>query len=371
MINSNNLRKLTYILYFFASLLLIFCVIIYRNPIISTVRESINYSLNILIPSLFPMIFISSFISNSPAQNIISKLFSLVCKYIFRLPSCCSCAIIFGLTCGYPVAAKLCSDLLSKNQISKEQANRLCCFCVNAGIPFGVLFVGGVIFSSIKIGWLLFFANTISSFIIGFILSCKSSIPNCKNIKIQHLNIQTNLNKSVKSTLYSILTMCGYIIIFSIFLNILKSSGIFEFLNSFMIKLKLFPPLENLAILIFLLDVVSGINCANNLHLNSEIYLIGLSFSGLCLHFQIFSFFKDKTIKYLDFYIFRLVHIFLSLEIFRLLKLISPEAISVISTVKNIIPKVYNSNATVSVFLILLSLTYIYMNKTVAKNINM
>ncbi|MFI3206005.1 MAG: hypothetical protein R3Y33_02045 [Clostridia bacterium] len=360
-------KKLVIIVYILLSCLALYSVIAYRKEISDSVFSSINYGIYVLIPSLFPMIFVSSFISFSKASEFLSFVFSFVCRKFFRLPSCCVCAIIFGICCGYPVGAKLTASLLEQKKINSEQANRLLCFCVNAGIPFAVIFVGCGIFSSLKMGMFIFVSNTIASIIIGFVLGIRKDVPKKEQEKRNAFTFDECISLSAKSSLLATVNLCLYVIIFSCFIEVLKVSGVFELIINNFFKVSVYSKSELTGLLSFFFDVVSGANSSETLGLSSNIYILGLSFAGLCVHFQIFSFFKAKTIKFFGFYFSRFANSCLSYEIFQILKEIFPTEISVFSSTDNLIPKISQNGFPLTFCLILLVCTYIFSNKRLEK----
>ncbi len=341
--------------------------LVYRKEIALNVTKTIDYCLGNLIPSLFPMIFISAFLSVSAAKKLFEFSFSFVCRYLLKLPKCCATVIVFGLCCGYPVGSKLASKLLESGEINKEQANRLCCFCISPGIPFAIIFVGGVVLNSVFTGLLIFISITVSSLFFGVILGIKKPVPEVKTNSYQTLNFNDCMTLSAKTAMSSTVTLCLYVLIFSMFLTVLRFSGLYEKIVDLVFVNGLFLKKECSVLLAFFFEVVDGVNAANTLKVNSDIIVLGLSFGGLCVHFQLFSFFKKKTIVIWKFYFNRVLISFTSVQILRFLKAMFPIDAYVFSTTQTIIPEISKSTATGSLCLILLCCTYIFLNKRLEK----
>lgn len=91
---------------------------------------------NNMIPALFPFMVISGLIIRLDiAQHIIGFLHPFLYK-IFHTNIYCEYAMIMGFLCGYPMGAVIVKDLLSQNNITKQQADYLLAFCNNIGPVF-------------------------------------------------------------------------------------------------------------------------------------------------------------------------------------------------------------------------------------------
>ncbi|BED92358.1 MAG: sporulation integral membrane protein YlbJ [Candidatus Paraimprobicoccus trichonymphae] len=261
------------------------------------VSTGINFCINILIPSLFPFMFLSCFIVNSGISEEFGKLISFLSKFLFYLPSCTGSSIILSLLGGYPVGAKLVSSLYKRKLISQEQANRMLCFVINSGPAFAITTLGLKLLSNKTFGLIIYLSQIISSLLIATILGIFARIKN-KNLKIQNTYsikkpeiFSAFINSSIE-TIDSIVNMCAFIIIFSCIIFIINK----------LICHNLF--------LISILEITSG--CVELAREKIPIYLISffVAWSGICIHFQIFSIMNIKkfNFKRLKFILFRFIH---------------------------------------------------------------
>lgn len=356
-----NLRvKINSIYYLIAFSFLLYCCVILREEIFSGVVIGVEYSLQNLIPSLFPMIFIACAINNSSAKTVISYIFSSFCRKVLKLPQCCACAVIFGLCLGYPIGAKLTSILLKNNEISKDEASRLILFCVNPGIPFTVVFVGGYVFQNVVLGFYIFLSTVIASLFIGFIISIKIKSPSKTKIKYSENSFTNIVAQSASQSLSSTLTMCLYITIFSAFSPLISY---FSVLQNFY-SIPFFSNKDIASVFWFILEITSAISNAVNLNAPLEIFIFGLSFGGLCVHLQVFSFFDKCIVNFKLFYLCRLIHSALCLSAFKFIIYMFPIEQTTSSNITNFNISPSTGTATTSICLILLSCTFIYLNKT-------
>ena len=139
-----------YILTIFISILVLFCII-YPQTMISSTKSALSLWATIIVPSLFPFILLADLIQKTALPFLIGKILSPIMKIIFKLPGISSLAIFLGMTGGYPIGAKVTSDLLKQNSITKKDANHLITFVNNTGPLFMLGVVGIGIYQKRKI----------------------------------------------------------------------------------------------------------------------------------------------------------------------------------------------------------------------------
>ncbi len=86
-----------------------------------------------MVPTLFPFMMISSIMVYSGADLELGHMLTRILKKIYRYSSYGLYAIFMGFFCGFPMGAKVVSDLLEKNKLNKSEANTLLAFCNNIG----------------------------------------------------------------------------------------------------------------------------------------------------------------------------------------------------------------------------------------------
>jgi len=86
-----------------------------------------------MIPSLFPFMVLSGFMVRSGLSLKIGQWLQPVLGLFFRLPSQMLYAIFMGFLCGFPMGAKIVSDMLEKEQITLKEGEYLLTFCNNIG----------------------------------------------------------------------------------------------------------------------------------------------------------------------------------------------------------------------------------------------
>ena len=304
----------------YISLVIILCCIflIFKFPdaVKNGVNEGINICFYTIIPSLFPFLTLSTYIVKSNILSPFYKLFSFPVKLFFKQPPAAISVIIMSMIGGFPVGIKMTNDLYIKGQITKEQAQRLCLFCINAGPAFVITAVGTNMLKSTKAGIIIYSSLCISAFISGTISSFIAD-ENDKKIKLntdKPLQI-SSFSASVTDAIQCIFNICAWVILFS---------SITECINTFN-----FPEKAFLCITSFL-EVTKGCSVlTGNMALPFFTGIIG--FGGICVHCQILEYLKNIELKYSYFFIVRILNGLLSGLITYLLLIFFPIEINVFS----------------------------------------
>ncbi len=86
-----------------------------------------------MVPTLFPFMMISSIMVYSGADLELGRMLSHVLRKLYRYSSYGLYALFMGFFCGFPMGAKVVSDLYEKEKISRSEADTLLSFCNNIG----------------------------------------------------------------------------------------------------------------------------------------------------------------------------------------------------------------------------------------------
>ena len=178
-------------------------------------------------------------------------------------------------------------------------------YCVNAGPAFIILAVGSGILNSKTLGYILFISHILASFVLA-VFSKKYIKPQKSYTPKANINIMDNFVLSVSGSASSTLSICSFVILFSVILNYINFySQNFAFLKNFG----------------YLLEVTNAVSQIQNVILIS--FLLG--FGGICVWFQVFSMARNFKINYSLFVLFRFLHgllssgfTFLLLKIFKI-----------------------------------------------------
>lgn len=285
---------------YFSIIFILLCLIVlfrYPDESKSGVIKGIEICLYTIIPSLFPFMALSTYIVKSNILSPFYKLLSGTSKVIFRQPPCAISVIILSMIGGFPIGIKMANDLYAQGQITKEQAQRLCLFCMNGGPAFVITTVGLSMLGSMKAGVIIYASLCISSFISGIISSfVADKIDLLQNKKCDISLPLSSLSAAISDSMQSIITICAWVILFSSATSCIKSVGLGE--NAYLV-------------ICSLLEVTNGcILLSGKASISVIAGIIG--FGGLCVHFQVLSFLKNTGIKYGYFLVSRMLNGILS-----------------------------------------------------------
>ena len=225
-----------------ALLLLALLLLRHRTAAAAGVVSGIHTCLGTLIPSLFPFILLACLCTNSRAAQVLFRPLSPVMRHVFRLPACAAPAVLLGLTAGYPTGAKITANLYAAGKLTREQAARLLCFCTAPGYAFAAAYTGSLLLRSDRIGLNLFFACALAPLLLGLILSRFAEKPE-KSLKSPEAapgGIVSAVQDGIKATV----SLCGFVLVFSMLLAVLHDAGIFQFLCGFFSRFRLTVPLS-------------------------------------------------------------------------------------------------------------------------------
>lgn len=312
------------------ALFLIF-LIIFSNENLIVAKKSLQLWANNVIPSLFPFFIATELLNYTNIIHIIGKYLKKILQKLFNIPGEGGYAFIMGVISGYPIGAKIVTDLYKKNICTKEQSERMIAFTNNSGPLFIIGTVGILLFGNIEIGILLFITHLLSSISVGIILgiisryfkinkissyqekqkahqfrkSVSSNFSNSNHTEnttnYSILNLGEILTQSIKSSISNILVIGGFVVLFSIILSILNRIHIISILCKILSKIGFSYNLCYGTICGFI-ELTNGVNIISNLHtkaisINIILCAFLLGFGGLSILFQVLSIISKEKIS--------------------------------------------------------------------------
>lgn len=294
-------------------------LVLYPEKSVEAGGDGVRLCINIIIPSLFPFFVISSMVVELGIAARLGYFIEPLMTKLFNVNGTCSAAFVLGFIGGYPVGAKTAISLYEKGQCSKSEAERLLSFCNNSGPAFILGVVGAGVFSNSFAGLLLYLAHTIASIIIGLLFrnwGRDSAVRQEFNRKpLKRISFSKAFTKSVVSSFQSALSICGFVIFFTVFIRLLFLSGVIPFLASAIGKA--FYPLgmtEDIAekLLTGFIEISSGVwtlqDAAPNINSNIAMAAFMLGWAGLSVHCQALSFMCDSGLSAKTYILGKLLH---------------------------------------------------------------
>ena len=275
------------------------CLIVFSKSNLFAARNGLALFANSVIPSLFPFFVATELLSYTNITNILGRFLNRFMKPLFNVRGEGSFALIMGILSGYPVGAKIVCDLRKNNICSKEECERLLSFTNNSGPLFIIATVGVSLFGSSAIGFLLLITHILSSLTVGFLFrfwkynktssnSSLSTNSSSLKTKVSFSKLGEIISNSINNSISTLLTIGGFVVLFSVIISIIQNSHILSFVETF-IPSKFTSPL-----ILGLLEITNGISLIATIRvkkLSITIIMVAflLGFGGFSVLLQVWS----------------------------------------------------------------------------------
>ena len=232
-----------------------------------------------LTPSLFPYMVISGIFLNSGGLEVASEVFQRFSGRIFRFSKNACGGFVLSLFCGYPTGARISTELLKENLISKKEALRIFLIANIPGFGFCVSFLD----SKYQNGLRIYISYLLTAVILNFIFSFFLKSDKMLYKKRENPPFFRCITDSVKSAGLTMLNLCSFICFFSCLSSVLKL---------FVKNKKLY------AVISAFLEISAGAEEIQKYFPYKEACYLTVFFTGFCglsVLFQSLSFSDEKT----------------------------------------------------------------------------
>lgn len=262
-------------------------VILYAPAAVgAAVGEAVSSCLEVVVPSLYAFTVLAVYLQRSGLYRTVLRPITCLLSILLGIDKELCAVIILGNIGGYPVGARLLSELVKQGRLGSNEASRLMCCCFGCGPSFVVSVVGLGVFRSAAAGWILFLSCMLTSIIIAFVVCRFGDRITLKRAETLHDLSAECFVSSVKSAGMVMFTVCSSIIVAAVIRTILSEAGVnrlaallFEHLGFDANADRVFPALLE----------ITGIR--NILYSEYAFPLCGvlLSFGGACVLLQVAS----------------------------------------------------------------------------------
>ncbi|MCL2753881.1 MAG: hypothetical protein FWE44_07020, partial [Defluviitaleaceae bacterium] len=145
-------------------------IVIYPAVALSAAQRGLSLWFNSVMPGILPFVIGANLLLALGAANFLGIFLSPVMKRLFKTSGRGGFALAMGLISGYPVGAKIVSEMRSKGELGKVEAQRLLGFTNNAGPLFILGAVAAGMFGSVALGYFLLAAHYIGALSVGLIM---------------------------------------------------------------------------------------------------------------------------------------------------------------------------------------------------------
>lgn len=279
-------------------------IIVYNKQSCQGIINGIKTCAYTLVPSLLPFMFFSNFVVICGLSERIEPLVNKLTGFLFYLPGCTAPTIILSLIGGYPVGANNAKKLYENNLITKEQFERMMCFCISSGPAFIINIVGQKILNSYNIGLYLFLVQIAIALTIGIILGIIARIKNKntpfgnRKVKTKNINLSSAIIESCQTASENLIVMCVLIVLFFSVIEIFKYQT-FTFFG------------HNRLALPFAISCAEITNfCTNFVTFRAPLWLMGwaVGYGGICAHMQVFSILNNTNLNFKKIEFFRVIN---------------------------------------------------------------
>lgn len=304
---------------------------------------------DVLFPALFPFFLASEVMLGFGIVHFFGTLFDPLMRPLFRIPGIGGFVMAMGFASGYPISARLTSQLMEQKLLNRDEGERLVAFTTSSDPIFLIGAVSVGFFGDARVAPLLAAAHYGSALLLGFLMrfhggrkpasSSPGQAPAAATADGRPLGRRKNLlgrsframhkarlldgrplglllRQAVASSLKLIMVVGGLMVFFSAFLGALRSSGLLQLITrplSSLLELIGLPGALSDSLAGGIFEVTLGASSAGLaegvplLHRLAAAAFV-LSWAGLSVHAQVVSLLTRTTLRYWPFLLARLVH---------------------------------------------------------------
>ncbi|MGD8190154.1 sporulation integral membrane protein YlbJ [Brevibacillus ginsengisoli] len=354
-----------YLTLFIAMISIGFVVILVTNPNTSFLAALAGLKIwwEVVFPACLPFIVVSEVLMGVGIVHFAGVLLEPLMRPLFNVPGTGGFVMTMGFASGYPVAAKLTTRLREQGSITQSEGERLVSFTTTGDPLFVIGAVAVGFFHSEQLGYILAFTHYVSAILLGLVYRFYAlPAPITKHVDnnkypvlvraiqaMHRARLKDNrpfgklMGDAVSSALQTLFMIGGFIIFFSVVIELLATVRVTEFMSSFLAVFLGpfgFPSTISKALVSGLFEVTLGAQTASLAapHLSfmwqAAIASAIVSWGGLSVHAQVASILSQTDIRFIPYLLARGIHaiiaVFLTIVLWKPLEeLTSTEAASV------------------------------------------
>ncbi|WP_139492870.1 sporulation integral membrane protein YlbJ [Brevibacillus dissolubilis] len=321
------------------SILLVIALISNPDPSFKAAVRGLEIWWEVVFPALLPFIVVSEVLMGVGVVHFVGVLLEPLMRPFFNVPGTGGFVLTMGFSSGYPVAAKLTTRLREQGNITRAEGERLVSFATTGDPLFVIGAVAVGFFHSEQVGFVLAVTHYLSALLIGVCYrfhdpgAATSQSTEASRHPLMYRALQAMhrarlrdnrpfgqlMGDAVQSALQMLLVVGGFIIVFSVIINLLSVTNLTPFFST-LLGIVLgplgFPPEFAKATIAGLFEVTLGAKEASAV--GGEIPMIWkaamaaalVSWGGLSVHAQVASILSKTDIRVTPYLVARGVHAF-------------------------------------------------------------
>lgn len=315
----NNISSIIYML---TSLFILYNIIAHPQNCIKAASRGILTWINVVVPSLFPFLIISELLIGLGFVDFLGILLEPIMIPIFNVSGKGAFPLAMSITSGYPVGVKLVTQLRKDKKISKFEAQRLLSFSSTSGPLFMIGAISTGMLNNPLISPLIVYPHYLGAIAVGILFrfykmknekinpsSNKNILKNAFKKLFQaknkdNRNLGKMLSDGVVNGVSSMVIVGGFIVFYSVLVEILDISNFFNILTkifNIVLPLNLNPKVTK-GLLTGMLEITMG--CKEIAELTGVSLLFKtvtinflIGWSGFSVHSQAISFISNTDLN--------------------------------------------------------------------------
>ena len=290
-------------------LALIALLLLYPNECLSSALNGLSLWLMVVLPSLFPFVLAALMLMETGVVRLIAHFFAPVTRFLFNAPGEGAYIFLTAALSGYPVGARLTAELYQTGRMSEADAQAVVRFTSVSGPVFitGAVATGmlGLPEAGATLAVTHYLGALLTGIIFGLIRRRKPVQAESPKICMRKAWAQFRedaakcppagalMANAVEKAMSLMLRIGGYVILFSVIMEMLSVTGLLGLLTT------IYSPLANLmgintegvsAMILGSLEMTAGSAkvAAAGLPLSIALPMLAsvIGFGGMCIHMQ-------------------------------------------------------------------------------------
>ncbi|NHN33491.1 sporulation integral membrane protein YlbJ [Paenibacillus agricola] len=329
---------------------LLLLMLVFPVQVLEASLNGLSIWWDVLFPALFPFFVISEMMLGLGIVHFFGMLFDPLMRPVFRIPGIGGFILAMGFAAGYPVGAKLTSQLWEQKLVNRDEGERLVAFTTTSDPIFLIGAVSVGFFHDASLAVILAVAHYGTAFIIGFLMRFHGEHATSTSLQAASLAASTAppapprtirqfgsqafeamhtarlrdgrslgqmLSQAIRSSIQLVMVIGGLVVFFAVVMEMMSSAHLMQALYiglDAILHLLGLPTALSPAVAGGLFEVTLGAKAAGaadtsiSLMHKTAIAAFILSWAGLSVHAQVVSLLQHTNLRYLPFCMARMLH---------------------------------------------------------------